>query len=627
MNRIKIGDRFIGEGESTFIIAEIGLNHNGQLSLAKKLIDIAVESKVDAVKFQKRDLSSLYKHDILENPLLGEQSLQYILPILKKFELTNEEFIEINEYCKSKGIIFLCSAWDKKSVDFLESLEIPLYKMASPDLTNFDLLEYIASKKKPIILSTGMSSLSEIENTINFLNEKKCQLVLLHCNSTYPASFYDINLKFMNTLLNKFNLPVGYSGHERGIAISTAAVVMGACVIERHLTLDRTMVGPDHAASLEPRGFIKLVRDIRNLEKSLGSGTKWFSRGEIINKETLGKSLVSATDIPEGVSIQREMITAKGPGKGVSPQRLFDLIGKKSIRDIKKDTYFLEQDFGEDYTKISNFSFPKKWGIIVRYNDIDNLNRFDPKIIEFHLSDKDIGFDISKLKQYPQEVVVHSPEYNGDHLLDFCSLDKATREMSVSFAQKVIDVAVELKNKFNGTPRLGPKLIFHPGGMDCDDELKDKNSLYKNLENSLKQLNSKGVEILIENMPPLPWYFGGEWHHSVFMDPYEIRDFCKKTGYNIVLDLSHAKLYCNYKKMDLVEYCNILKPFTRHIHLADAGGLNGEGLQIGEGEIDFKRLLPFLKDLDVCWIPEIWQGHKFSGEGFFTALNKINDYL
>ena len=134
---------------------------------------------------------------------------------------------------------------------------------------------------------------------------------------------------------------------------------MGACVIERHLTLDRTMLGPDHAASLEPQGFIKLVRDIRNLEKSLGSGTKWFSRGEIINKETLGKSLVSATDIPEGVSIQREMITANGPGKGVSPQRLFDLIGKKSIRDIKKDTYFLEQDFGEDYTKISNFSFPK----------------------------------------------------------------------------------------------------------------------------------------------------------------------------------------------------------------------------------------------------------------------------
>lgn len=627
MEKIKIENRIIGEGEPAFIIAEIGLNHNGQLSLAKKLIDIAVEAKADAVKFQKRNLTSLYQKDVLDNPLLGEQSLQYVLPLLRRFELAEEEFVEINEYCKAQGILFLCSAWDRKSVDFLESLQMPVYKMASADLTNFDLLEYVSSIKKPLIVSTGMASLSEIGNTVNYLKQRKAQFALLHCNSAYPASFSDINLRFLNTLRNKFNVPVGYSGHERGIAISTAAVAMGACVIERHLTLDRTMVGPDHAASLEPQGLIKLVRDIRNLESSLGSGTKWLSRGEIINRETLAKSLVAAIDIKKGTTIKREMVAAKGPAKGISPQRLYDLVGKTCLRDINKDAYFSEEDFGEEYAVMKSMSFPKRWGIIVRYNDIDSLVRFNPDIIEFHLSDKDMGFDIGGLGSYSQEVVVHSPEYNGDYLLDFCSVSKSKRDMTVAFAQQVIDVAAELKKNFKGTPKTGPKVIFHPGGMNYDEEVSDKSMLYDNLENSLKRLQTKGAEILIENMPPLPWYYGGEWHHSIFMNPLEIRDFCRKTGYRIVLDISHAALYCNYKKFDLVEYCRILTPYTRHIHLADAGGANGEGLQIGEGDVDFKALLPSLKELDVGWIPEVWQGHRFKGEGFFFALNTVKELL
>ena len=344
MKQVRIGDRLIGEGYPVFIIAEIGVNHNGQLSIAKQLIDVAVEAGADAVKFQRRSLEHLYQEEILKNPNLGEQSFQYLLPLLKEFELSEQDYHEIVRTCLEKKVMFLCTPWDVESVDFLESLGVPAYKVASADLTNFVLLDYMAATQKPMILSTGMSRDSEIKKTADFLKERNVDFILLHCNSTYPAPFEEVNLRYMEKL-RELGIPVGYSGHERGIAISTAAVALGACVIERHVTLDRAMQGPDHAASLEPQGFVKQVRDIRQLEQAMGVPKKRVNQGEVLNRELLAKSLVAKVPIAKGTVISKEMINAKSPGKGISPQRLYELVGKVSIRDIQRDENFREEDF------------------------------------------------------------------------------------------------------------------------------------------------------------------------------------------------------------------------------------------------------------------------------------------
>ena len=344
---LKIGDKTISEDSSTFIIAEAGINHNGSLETAKKLVDVAVESGADCVKFQKRDLSSLYTPSMLKNPNLDSQGLHNMISLLKEVELSEENYKELTKYCESKGILFLCTPWDRNSVDFLESLNVKAYKISSADLTNIPLIDYIASKNKPILLSTGMSSEEEIEKTVNFLKNKNAQFAILHCNSTYPSPFKDINLRFMNRLKEKHDVIVGYSGHERGISPSLAAVAIGAKIVERHFTLDKNMKGPDHSASLEPNELKQLVENIRNVESSLGKPHKKISRGEILTRETLAKSIVAKEKIISGQIITKDMLDIKGPGKGLSPQFLDNILNHPAKRDIEAEELFTEHDLPE----------------------------------------------------------------------------------------------------------------------------------------------------------------------------------------------------------------------------------------------------------------------------------------
>jgi len=344
MKTIKIGNKIIGDGHPVLIIAEAGINHNGSLNIAKKLVDVAAEAGADVIKFQKRDLNSLYQKKLVENPNLDSQGLETLINVLKKVELSDSEYKELVAYCKQKGIMFLCTPWDKKSVDFLEKLNVQAYKISSADMTNFPLLKYIASRKKPMIVSTGMSHFEEIKLTVDFLKKLNANFMLMHTNSTYPAAFKDLNLNFIKTLKNNFQVPVGYSGHERGLVISATAVSIGANAIERHITLDRTMQGPDHAASVEASGLARLVKYLRTAELALGDGKKHFTRGEGLQREILGKSLIAIKDIKKGETITDEMVDAKSPGRGISPQLISVLVGKKAKRDIKADEFFADSD-------------------------------------------------------------------------------------------------------------------------------------------------------------------------------------------------------------------------------------------------------------------------------------------
>jgi N-acetylneuraminate synthase len=275
---VKIGNRLVGPGHTCFIVAEIGINHNGDLATAKQLIDVAVEAGCDAVKFQKRTVEVVYSVEELARP--RENPFGPTNGDLKRgLEFGKAEYTEIDRYCREKGILWYASCWDEGAVDFLEQFNPPCYKIASASLTDDNLLRHHRQYKRPIVLSTGMSTLEQIDHAVEVLGRE--DLVILHTTSTYPSAIEDLNLRVIPSLAEQFGVPVGYSGHEVGLPPSVAAVAMGACMVERHITLDRAMWGSDQAASVEPQGVRRLVRDIRAVELAMGDGVKRVIPAEV----------------------------------------------------------------------------------------------------------------------------------------------------------------------------------------------------------------------------------------------------------------------------------------------------------------------------------------------------------
>ena len=323
----------------TYIIAEAGVNHNGSLELAKKLVDVAIDAGVDAVKFQTfkaENMVTQYADKAKYQAASTGEGNQF--QMLKKLELSFEEYNTLNEYCKKQGITFLSTPFDSESVDLLKKLNIPLYKISSGDLTNLPLLDYIARLKKPMIVSTGMCSLGEVEKAINTIqNAGNTEITLLHCTSNYPTMYEDVNLKAMNTLKDAFKLPVGYSDHTLGIEVAIAAVAMGAKVIEKHFTTDNTLEGPDHKASLEPAALKQMVLSIRNIEEAFGDGVKKCRENEKNTRDVARKSIVASQVIKKGELITIEEVTFKRPGLGISPEFLNMIVGRTASCDIDRD--------------------------------------------------------------------------------------------------------------------------------------------------------------------------------------------------------------------------------------------------------------------------------------------------
>ena len=267
LQEIRLGSKVVGPGRPCYVVAEIGINHNGDIDLAKKLINVALGADCDAVKFQKRTIDVVYTPEELAKP--RESPFGATNGDLKRgLEFEQEEYEEIDRYCREVKIDWFASCWDEASVDFIAQFKVPCFKIASASITDDNLLRHTRAVGKPIILSTGMSTIEQIDHAVDILGKR--DLVLLHACSTYPAYYEELNLKVMDVLRDRYSVPVGYSGHETGLPSSVAAAALGACIVERHITLDRSMWGSDHAASLEPNGITRLVRDIRLIEKSMG---------------------------------------------------------------------------------------------------------------------------------------------------------------------------------------------------------------------------------------------------------------------------------------------------------------------------------------------------------------------
>ena len=626
--KLKIGEFELSTTGPVFVIAEIGNNHNGDPALARQLVDHAVMAGANCAKFQIRHMATLYRTTAANASADEDLGAQYVLDLLAKYQLTDAQLFEIFDYCKASGIEPLCTPWDLSSLATLESYGMAAYKVASADLTNHELLLAMARTGKPLLVSTGMSTEEEIIQAVDLLTARGAPFVLLHCNSTYPAPFADINLNYMERLKEISGRLVGYSGHERGYHVALAAVALGARVIEKHLTMDRTLEGNDHKVSLLPGEFGDMVRCIREMEQALGiGGERKLSQGEIINRNTLAKSLVAARSIAPGETLTEDTMAVRSPGRGLQPNRRAALLGRKAKRAMEAGDFFYPSDLTNDALQARAYRFRRPWGVPVRYHDHRTiLAKTNPDLLEFHLSYKDLELDHRAYlaPEYPGlGFVVHAPElFAGDHLLDLCAEDSDYRAHSIAELQRVINLTLALNAHFPITTR--PLIVTNVGGFSTNrmlgaDEVHAREAL---LADSLTRLDSQGVEIIAQTMPPYPWHFGGQSHHNLFVDGGHISTLCARLQLRVCLDVSHSKLACNHFKRSFKTFIDQVGPFAAHLHIADALGEDGEGLQIGDGDIDFVALAEDLNRTcpKASFIPEVWQGHNNEGEGFWYAL-------
>lgn len=337
---ISIGTRRVGKGQPCFIIAEAGVNHNGSLRLAKKLVDAAKRAGANAIKFQTFKSENLVtiQGEMAEYQKKNIGKIESQLVMLKKLELKYSDFRTLKKYCGKKKIMFLSTPHTDDAADFLASL-VPAFKIGSGDLTNIPLLEKIAKKKKPVIISTGMATIAEVRDAVQAIKKQgNSKIIILHCTTSYPCSFQEVNLKAMKTLQDEFHVPIGYSDHTVGIVVPVMAIALGANVIEKHLTLNKELSGPDHKASLEPDEFKEMVEAIRGAEKALGDGIKKPNPNEERIKKVARKSIVAKIDILSGAKISTSMLIVKRPGTGIQPVMMKQVTKKRAKRNIKKET-------------------------------------------------------------------------------------------------------------------------------------------------------------------------------------------------------------------------------------------------------------------------------------------------
>lgn len=615
----KIEKLFNQSSNETYIISEIGINHNGSLATALELIDASKEAGADAVKFQKRNLELIYSSEVLNNSNDSEWNFEYLIPLLKEVELTEDDYKIIRKKCDELQIDLIVTPFDENSAEFLNELGVSAFKIASADMTNIPLLKLCNSFGIPMVISTGMWNDNDIKMCTEIYKNNNFTYALLLAQSTYPAPYETLNLNYINTLKQYSNI-VGYSGHERGTFIPISAVTMGCKIIEKHITFDKNQKGPDHKASMLPTEWKEMVTNIRLLEKALGN-SKEINQAEIQNKEAFAKSAVPVRDLPSGHVLIKSDVVFKAPGKGIFPHEINNYFGKVIKNSIKKDHYIDKTDF-EEIVKISQwkkFNFSKKWGVKCRFHDYNDYKVLNSPSIEFHCSQTDLDIEF-KPEISSSELIVHAPEIFDRQLVDICSDNVEIVNKSLDILQRSIDKTLQISKYF---PKAKPKLVMHLGGMFLNKrELDDTSILIKRAIGNFKELkyDTNLIDILPENLPPRPWYLGGEWFQHGFMKSDDMLEFCNYFGLGMTYDICHASLYCNEFDIDLAEYTRKIMPIVKHIHISDAYGNSGEGVQIGEGSIDFESVYDEIRPYDFTWVPEIWSGHLHQGAGTYTCM-------
>lgn len=642
-DELRIGRHVVAADAPTLLISEIGINHQGDVSLAKQLVDLSVESGADIVKFQLRDMESLYRQGSSGS---GGEDLgpQYTLDLLAKFNLEADQLFEVFDHCRDVGIDVMCTAWDPVSVDRLVDYGVPSLKVASADMTNHALLRHMAATGTPMVISTGMSTEGEIRETVELVRGTGVAHAFLHCQSTYPAPFKDVNLAYLTRLAELTQAPVGYSGHERGFHVPVAAVALGARIIEKHFTVDRDLEGNDHKVSLLPGEFKEMVQRVREVEEALGTAApRAVSTGEMMNRVNLAKSLVAARRIEVGEVLTDADIDIKSPGRGLQPNAYAKLVGRTTTRALEAGDFFYATDLGDAAPKGRAYDFRRPWGLAVRYHDIAAMTKdTTPDFLEFHFSYKDLDLPVADVFAaydggLPMGFTTHSPDlFAGDFLLNLASEDDAHWERSIRELQRVVDTTREMQQHFTKAADAkgateGPVIVASLGGFTTDAFVPqaERDRMYARVAEGLARVDDSGVRLCAQTLPPYPWYMGGQLYCNLFVDPRDTAEFAARYDRRLCFDVSHSKLSANYLGMSFAEATDLLAPHTEHLHLVDATGVDGEGVQVGDGEIDWAVLAQQLDTMapGVSFIPEIWQGHVNDGEGFWIALERLEQWF
>ncbi|MCG7421557.1 N-acetylneuraminate synthase family protein [Micrococcus sp. ACRRV] len=632
-SELRIGSHRVGEGRPAFLIAEIGNNHQGSVDLARELVDLAVEAGADAVKFQLRDMDALYRQSGAATA--GEDlGAQRTLDELAKFSLSVDDMVKVFDHTRAAGVALMCTPWDAPSMQVLADYPVDGVKIASADLTNHGLLRDAAFRGIPMVLSTGMSREEEIRESAALVRSYGVPFAMLHAQSTYPAPYKDVNLAYLDRLAEIAQAPVGYSGHERGFHVALAAVVRGASIVEKHFTIDRSLEGNDHKVSLLPDEFAQMVRQTREIEESIGvAGERVVSTGEAMNRINLAKSLVAARPLTAGDVVAEADVTVKSPGRGLQPNQLPQLVGRTLHRDLEEGDFFFAGDLTDSVPTGRQFEFRRPWGLPVRYHDYAALTKdCTPDFLEFHFSYKDLEIDIDTVftEPMPMGFTTHLPDiFAGDFLVDLASMDEQVWERSIAEVQRTIDITRDLKRWF--PKEESPIMVITMGGFTLDRHIRpeERQAKYDRIAEALQRLDWSGIRIAAQTLPPFPWLMGGQQYHNLFMDPDDTVAFVEATGVPLCLDISHSKLSATFLGVPFSEAVEKMAPHAIHLHLVDAVGVDGEGPQIGEGDVDWPGLCEQLDRLapGVSFIPEIWQGHINNGEGFWTALDRLEQWL
>lgn len=636
-DELQIGRHLVGDDTRTLVISEIGINHQGSVTLAKELVDLSLRSGADVVKFQLRDMAAVYRQGSAGS---GGEDLgpQYTLDLLAKYNLGAEQLFEVFDHCAAVGIDIMCTAWDPRSVDRLVEYGVPALKVASADMTNHALLRHMAASGIPLVVSTGMSTEGEIRETVDLLRSTGTPHALLHCQSTYPAPYKDVNLSYLKRLQEIGQCPVGYSGHERGYHVPLAAVALGARIIEKHFTIDRGLEGNDHKVSLLPDEFAEMVKRIREVEESLGSAApRSISTGEMMNRVNLAKSLVAARRIEPGETITAQAVDIKSPGRGLQPNAFDRLVGRSALRVLEPGDFFYATDLGDAAPAGRQFAFRRPWGLAVRYHDVNAMTRdCTPDFLEFHFSYKDLDLDVDEVFAawpggLPMSFTTHSPDlFAGDFLLNLASDDDAHWERSITELQRVVDTTRAMRQYFTRVDQ-DPVIIASLGGFTTDAFVRpeERAAMYARVAAGLARVDDSGVRLVAQTLPPYPWYMGGQLYCNLFVDPRDTADFAARYERRLCFDVSHSKLAANHLGLGFAETTDLLAPHAEHLHLVDATGVDGEGVQVGDGEIDWALLAQQLDSLSpgASFIPEIWQGHVNDGEGFWIALERLEQWF
>ena len=634
---IRLGQKKITNScNDVFLIAEVGVNHNGSLEVAKKLVAAAKSAGCDAVKFQYRTHLTYSTEDFSEQEL----GVQYIKKELDRCSLSYDDYETLFAYSRQLGLLVICTPFDELALELLVKMKVDVLKIASCDLTNAPLVEQASLTQLPLIISTGMSYESEILAAIKRV-ELRPNVSFLHCNSTYPSPIEDLNLSYIRRLSTLTRRPVGYSTHEGDILSSLVAIGCGARIIEFHITETKKQKGTDHSASIHIDGLNAFTRSLRLAASSLGDDLpRSPSQGELMNRSVLGKSLAYASNLDAGHVLSREDLQLRSPGTGFPPAEVSSVIGSCLEYPVLEGNLVKSLDLGiraqfQTHVLGKELSDQFNCGIPVRYHDFVRLeNLFKLPLYEIHMSSNDILLSpaeyISKDLLTDKKIVFHAVEqYDDGFIIDLAAEGEILYE-SIDRLQKLIHHVAEFREYFNLTYSI--PIVVNAGGFTVDIPCSEDFSSHKthSIARNMLKLQSANHEVVLtaQTMPPYPWHQGGRSFHNSLVTPSSIQEYIDLTNLPICIDISHTAMAANEYKFDIYKAIQDLSPFCTHYHISDASHSGQEGLQIGDGELDFKRILSILnkKNARPSLIPEIWQGHLNNGEGFSLALRRLSSY-